>query len=233
MKESGLLSSYMKLPTTAVEPEEINILLVEDCETDSDLFKHLLGSTSLNAIITTVSSIAKARELLGKGKSYDCIFLDNQLPDGEGINFPYSLNPKLKFDNCFILLTGCGDESTGLTAIKQGMQDYVVKDSLNSNLLKSTILHSIERHKREIKDLEIFYTWELISDKTVKQIQTDLREIQLLSRQLAHKSASSSNNEQKVLDKIAKLSSDLDKDFNKVFRSGVKSVQLKVSALKV
>lgn len=67
MERSGLLASYVNVPIVASDPNEINILLVEDCQTDSELFKHLLGTTNLNANVTTVETIREARVLLEEG----------------------------------------------------------------------------------------------------------------------------------------------------------------------
>ncbi|MFX5752250.1 hypothetical protein ABTE32_22775, partial [Acinetobacter baumannii] len=54
-----------------------------------------------------------------------------------------------------IVLTGLNDQTVAFQAVKKGAEDFLIKDSIDSNLLERAILYAIERarNKRQIIEL--------------------------------------------------------------------------------
>ncbi len=70
-----------------------------------------------------------------------CIFLDYNLPDLNGLEFLEKLNNS---SIPIIMLTGQGDETVAVEAMKMGVQDYLVKDKITPTYLMSSIKNSIK-----------------------------------------------------------------------------------------
>lgn len=99
------------------------ILLVEDDVTFSDILKRFLERH--NYIIDVSYTISNASSLLKK-ESYNLIFTDLRLPDGDGITFLKQIK-KNNNDIPVVLMTSYAEISTAVQAIKQGAFDYISK----------------------------------------------------------------------------------------------------------
>lgn len=79
----------------------------------------------------------------------DCILLDYQMPGGNGIEWLKRIleaHPQV----AVIMVTGKGDESTAVEAMKCGAMDYLVKGVIRQDDLVRAILNAIE--KRRMRD---------------------------------------------------------------------------------
>lgn len=77
----------------------------------------------------------------------DCILLDYNLPDLNGIEFLDELTDDdgaMRFP--VIMLTGLGDEEIALLAMKRGAQDYLVKNEMTAGNLFRAIHNAIQRN---------------------------------------------------------------------------------------
>jgi CheY-like chemotaxis protein len=125
---------------------QIKVLLIEDNPVDALLVEDALIE------IETVKFELHPTERISKGIDYlaenhvDLILLDLSLPDSAGIDTVLQIRESAPDIPC-IVLTGSKDEDLGVKAIQYGMQDYLVKDQLESNLLLRSIIYSIERHR--------------------------------------------------------------------------------------
>ncbi|MGM0613590.1 MAG: ATP-binding protein, partial [Bacteroidota bacterium] len=72
--------------------------------------------------------------------------LDLGLPDSQGLESLEKLNQYCK-STPITVITGLDDEETGKRAIELGAQSYIEKNNLNSQLIATTIQHSIERYQ--------------------------------------------------------------------------------------
>ncbi len=86
---------------------------------------------------------------------FDVVLLDLNLPDSEGIDTLSTLleqNERIPV----IVLTGIRDRGAGVEALRQGADEYLVKDEISPDLLVRSIYHAIERkaHQREQKRYE-------------------------------------------------------------------------------
>jgi len=127
----------------------IKILLIEDNPGDARLIEEMLKEANvryeLEGLDSLSSGIAKV-----KLDGYDIILLDLDLPDSHGLATLTKLN-EIKPEAPIIVLTGLADEETGINAVKEGAQDYLVKGQVDKNLLTRSIRYGIERKAADRK----------------------------------------------------------------------------------
>jgi len=80
----------------------------------------------------------------------DVVLLDLGLPDSQGLDTLTALvdaHPTMPI----VVLTGLRDREVGIEALRQGAEEYLVKDEINPDLLIRSVHHAIERkaHERE------------------------------------------------------------------------------------
>jgi len=126
--------------------EEQTILLIEDNLGDSRLIKEMLKEiTSINYRLIIAETLKEGCEEIKKN-DFILILLDLNLPDSSGIKtFDTVINFAQKIP--VVLVSGMQDVELSLSLIKEGAQDYITKQDLNSNLLGKTIQFAIERKK--------------------------------------------------------------------------------------
>lgn len=124
----------------------INVLLVEDSPVDVLLAKDALED-SQQFDVTVAERLGKALELLKK-RRFDVVLLDLGLPDCQGLE----TFTKLHQDNCsipFIVMTAKNDSELALRAVREGAQDYLVKNQVQGEILSRSIRYAIERQRSE------------------------------------------------------------------------------------
>ncbi|MFX0057722.1 MAG: response regulator [Candidatus Hodarchaeota archaeon] len=140
-----------------METKRLRILLIEDNTADVRLIKELLKkSTDLLYDIESCSRLSESLEIL-KNKDFDIILLDLTLPDSDRES---TLEKFVNFASRIpvIILTGLDDKELALSSLKNGIQDYLVKGEINTNILTRSILFGIERHKikyTKVKEKEL------------------------------------------------------------------------------
>src|SRR5690606_10893949 len=126
------------------------ILLVEDNDGDARLIRELLReAASFPHELIHVDRLAKARSCHAAAAA-DVILLDLSLPDAHGLETVERMleaAPGVPM----IVLTGLDDDVTALGAVHVGAQDYLVKGSVNSNLLIRSIRYARERKRLELE----------------------------------------------------------------------------------
>src|SRR4030095_8842992 len=76
----------------------------------------------------------------------DCILLDYQLPDLDGLAFLERLRQEHGLESCAVVLaTGMGDEAIAVEAMKRGAQDYLVKGKTTEEVLWLAIQNAFEK----------------------------------------------------------------------------------------
>ncbi|MDA8084691.1 MAG: response regulator [Nitrospiraceae bacterium] len=137
----------MNAETSGEDSSGISLLLVEDDQGDALLIREMLSKVDEQIHIHHCERLSEALEMVSGG-GYDIALLDLALPDSYGLGTVrkmYSQNMDLPL----IVLTGLSDEKTGIEAVKEGAQDYLVKDQINGRLLAKSILYAIERKRIE------------------------------------------------------------------------------------
>lgn len=126
-----------------------HILICDDDKADIKILKSILKSSPGKSYIfyegTNTSEIEKI--LIEKKDKLDLIFLDYQMPEKSGIEW---LEEIRESNFCpIIMLTGRGDESTAVEAMKLGASEYLPKDTLDKFSLFKTITNATERWELE------------------------------------------------------------------------------------
>lgn len=122
----------------------INVLLIEDNPADARLMHEMFREEAMKDFtVEYAGSLSEGLRLLAEDR-HNAVILDLNLPDSTGLDTLLTLcnqRPKMPV----VVMTGIADEETGLLAVHQGAQDYLVKGSVESGLLKSALRFSIER----------------------------------------------------------------------------------------
>jgi PAS domain S-box-containing protein len=131
----------------------LNILTVEDTQSDLFLVERMLRASSLEIDnLYSAERIGQACEML-QTREIDLVLLDLTLPDSFGINSFIHLKPVVQRIPV-IILSGLPDTKLALEAIKEGAQDYLIKGDFNEKLLAKSIQYSLER-KRTLEHLRV------------------------------------------------------------------------------
>lgn len=136
--------------TTSESNDEISVLLVEDSDSDALLIEHTLKSNPLLNI--AVSRARSLKEGIGflSGTRVDAVVTDLGLPDSEGLDTFRRLRASAN-GLPVIVLTGNSDNEAGVLAMREGAQDYLVKNQLEGRTLTRAINYAIERYRLELR----------------------------------------------------------------------------------
>jgi signal transduction histidine kinase/DNA-binding response OmpR family regulator len=127
----------------------INILLVDDDEVDRMTIQRLLGKSSLTHTLTAFDNATDAKQHLAEAAiSYDCIFLDYQLPGTDGLDLLKQFK-SLGIETPVAIITSQGDERIAVEMIKNGAFDYFPKSDLTSDYLTRVVLAAIRLYSAE------------------------------------------------------------------------------------
>jgi serine phosphatase RsbU (regulator of sigma subunit) len=132
----------------ALTPHPSSVLLVEDDRGDALLVEELIADAGADIGVVWARSMADAEREISKARP-DCILLDLNLPDANGID---ALNRITLRDGTIpiVVLTGLNDEPFGVSAVASGAQDYLVKGRVEPEMLRRALLYAIERKRAEL-----------------------------------------------------------------------------------
>ena len=132
-------------------PARTSILIIDDSPIDRDLFRRLLqrrnGTLSFDWI---EEEHGRAGLDQFRGAHPDCVLLDLNLPDMDGLEVLRSILQEP--DPCpVIVVTAHGNERVAVEAMKSGAADYVVKGSLSEEGLSHVIENALEKRALQRK----------------------------------------------------------------------------------
>ncbi|CAN5169504.1 hypothetical protein BH09BAC2_BH09BAC2_14630 [soil metagenome] len=136
----------------------IKILIVDDDEDDFFIIADYINEIDpAKFIIDWCNSYDIAVEKL-KSQQYNIYFVDYRLGNHTGLDLLKEAI-RLQCDRPIILLTGKGNKSIDIEAMKSGATDYLVKSELNTEKLERCIRYSMDRAAsiRAIKESENKY----------------------------------------------------------------------------
>lgn len=123
------------------------LLLIEDRDADAELFKALLlrYERLTDARILRCRTLASALQTLSD-ESIDCIILDLGLPDSQGLSGLWAIRAVAPLIP-MVVLSGFDNDQLAIAAVREGAQDYIVKDSIDAVRLGRTIIYAVERQQ--------------------------------------------------------------------------------------
>ncbi len=127
----------------------MKVLHIEDSKDYAQYVKEEMRSSDHDSELDIISvpRVADAKALLGQDDcDIDLILLDLSLPDANGM----SGIKKVRKSNSaipIIVLSGTGERELGLEAIRNGAQDYIMKDTFTGELLYKSIDYAMERKR--------------------------------------------------------------------------------------
>jgi serine phosphatase RsbU (regulator of sigma subunit) len=148
---------FLPAPTPSVVPpageHRLSLLLVEDDRADALLVEELIADAAADIGFVWAQSISDAEAKLADSRP-DCVLLDLNLPDANGIDALRRLG-KLDPTIPIIVLTGLTDEHFGILAVASGAQDYLVKGRVDPEMLRRAVVYSIERKRAELTAVDL------------------------------------------------------------------------------
>ncbi|MEO0620132.1 MAG: response regulator [Pseudomonadota bacterium] len=122
--------------------QEINLLLVEDDEDDYLFTKEYLSEVPGQVYnITWVANYTEGLRTISS-QSFDVTLVDYRIDTGTGLEFIRMMRAR-NIDCPAILLTGVRSREVDVAAQQAGASDYLVKGSLNSEILERSIRYAI------------------------------------------------------------------------------------------
>ena len=124
--------------------DPLRVLLIEDNPADSRLIEYMLASEDQPRFhLESVATLKEGSEQLRTG-SFDAVLLDLFLPDSRGIEtFQRVVEHAARVP--IVAVTSLGDFDSGVRAVQDGAQDYLVKGQFTQALLVRSIRYAIER----------------------------------------------------------------------------------------
>jgi len=122
----------------------VKILLIEDNPLDRKIIHEYISTNTLERYeVIEADRLSTGLELISE-YNFDLILLDLFLPDAgnlEALEKIIAYNPDIPI----IILTGLGDEELGISAVRIGAQDYLIKGEFNGSLLNRALRYARER----------------------------------------------------------------------------------------
>lgn len=152
-----------------MQEERINILVIEDNNADYELLVRALNKHDLKANYSRVQNEEELRKQLSSER-IDVVISDFMLPSFTGID-ALRIFKEYNLDIPFITLTGTGAEMIAVEMMKEGSDDYVIKDHIE-RIYHSIIIqirkYSIQREKNAL-DLAVLQSekaYRLLAENT-------------------------------------------------------------------
>lgn len=140
--------------------ETRRILIVDDCAEDRATYRRFLGQDSGSSYEIAESESGEDGLQRSFAEDIDCVLLDYNLPDLDGIEFLTEL-AKSETDQlpAVVMLTGVGNETLAVEAMKNGAQDYLIKGkfsraefqrAVDNAIEKMRLVRAVDQHRAEL-----------------------------------------------------------------------------------
>lgn len=137
-----------------------SVLIIDDNPDDVEFCVRSLQKQSKLYQCKSATSATQGLQLINTFYP-DCVILDHSMPGTTGLDLlPEILS--VAPGTPVIMLTGHGDESTAVAAMKRGAQNYLVKADIDGNLLHKSIMEVVEKKRLEN---EVFRNEQALSRK--------------------------------------------------------------------
>ncbi len=127
--------------------EETKVILIDDPDDALQTEYHLSKIKEFQVSISRIGKVEDIKDFLSKN-SADIILLAVKFPDSAGLDVikrTIAIAPALPI----VVLTDSSANGFAVQSIKAGAQDYLLKDKMESDTIRRSMLYAIERKKNE------------------------------------------------------------------------------------
>lgn len=157
--QDGADRKYRPVGGSKRMPRVPRLLLVEDNPADAFLFQEQLELVDdFRCLLDRVDSLVSAVAAV-KAQRYDCIILDLNLPDSQGIS-SYKILRDNAPNTAIVILTGESDRFMMARALTEGADSYLLKGACDGNRIALAVISAMRNHSDEEQRTE----WVLIND---------------------------------------------------------------------
>ncbi len=125
----------------------ISVLVIDDDEVDRIALKRSIKSSGYNVDIVTTNSKAEGLAAMCN-KVFDCIFLDYNLPDSNGLDFLRNHSQEIN-GAPVIIVTSHGDEKLAVDAMRLGACDYIPKNLISAEGIGQSLRYALRVHEAQ------------------------------------------------------------------------------------
>lgn len=146
MMKTATLEQVTVAPVVTEVPETatIRLLHVEDNPADALLMQEYIRAVLPTVDFDTAERLAEVTA--ERVAEADCALLDLSLPDASGLEGVVRLR-QLSEHLPIIVLTGFDDMQLGLSAVRDGADDYLLKNHVDGYTLERAVQYAIERRR--------------------------------------------------------------------------------------
>jgi signal transduction histidine kinase len=132
------------LETNGDKPlKHLNILIADDDDNDRKRVKIALKQAEMPCLCTEASGIEDALAAC-QDAAFDCALVDYRLTGQDGLAGITALLARLPY-MAIIMITGLGDETVAVQAMKLGALDYMSKKNMNAQSIKRSIENAVAK----------------------------------------------------------------------------------------
>ena len=130
-----------------MQPEQFDLLLVEDSSADAGLIQaNLRIGLGSNVVVRRVERLSEAFNAIAD-HLFSAVLLDLNLPDSSGVDTFHQFSAQSN-GVPVIILSGMEDSNTAIEAVGAGAEDYVQKGDFDAQVLARSVRFAIERSNR-------------------------------------------------------------------------------------
>lgn len=176
-----MLSATQKLaPQPAQTPHEtMQILVIDDSETDRQRILRLCEQAGLDFVATEVETIDGLRDALSV-RTFDLVFIDYVLAGEDGLQAIDVLNERAGLKTASIMVAGEGQIGIAVEAMRRGCSDYLTKADMTVATLQKSVATAIERRMLSLtlrEERELRYLMESNFRKYAHSCSAEMRSI--------------------------------------------------------
>ncbi len=128
----------------------LRILIIDDDFADRAIYKQCLGLSTAWKFEFAEAESAAAGLAAARSWSPDCILLDYNLPDQDGLETLKCLRSASgRTPAAVVMLTAFGGEELAVKAMKAGVTDYLAKGRVAADTLSHTVVNAIEKARMQ------------------------------------------------------------------------------------
>ena len=161
------------------------VLLIEDNLGDIVSIRTMISELSDGVFeLKFAESLGEALKIL-EDENFDVVLMDLGLPDSQGFRTFTQVHNQMP-ELPIIIITGLEDEDLGVSAVKEGAQDYLIKGQVDKKLLARSLKFAIERKQTEEELKTSIYERDILLKETHHRVKNNMQVIHSLLNLQTH-----------------------------------------------